>query len=113
MLPSLRALGRGAKFQHDNDPKHTAKITSQFLSSKKVSVLPWPSMSPDLNPIEHLWGVLKRRVEEKKPRNIQKLKQEIEEEWKSIQPATSAALVESMPRRLEAVISNKGSNTKY
>ena len=88
MLPSLRALGRGAKFQHDNDPKHTAKITSQFLSSKKVSVLPWPSMSPDLNPIEHLWGVLKRRVEEKKPRNIQKLKQEIEEEWKSIQPVS-------------------------
>ena len=113
MLPSLRTLGRGAKFQHDNDPKHTAKITSQFFSSKKVSVLPWPSMSPDLNPIEHLWGVLKRKVEEKKPRNTQQLKQAVEDEWMSIQQATCANLVESMPRRLDAVISNKGSHTKY
>ncbi|KAA2236352.1 hypothetical protein F0L68_41795 [Solihabitans fulvus] len=78
-----------------------------------MSALPWPSISPDLNPIEHLWGVLKRKVEEKKPRNIQQLKQAVEDEWMSIQPATSANLVESMPRRLDAVISNIGSQTKY
>lgn len=113
MLPSLKTLGRGAKFQHDNDPKHTSKLTSKFLSDKKVSVLPWPSMSPDLNPIEHLWGVLKRKVEEKKPRNKNQLKQIVEDEWKSILPATCANLVNSMPRRLDAVISNKGSHTKY
>ncbi|WP_223199669.1 transposase, partial [Solihabitans fulvus] len=85
----------------------------QFFFSEKVSALPWPSISPDLNPIEHLWGVLKRKVEEKKPRNIQQLKQAVEDEWMSIQPATSANLVESMPRRLDAVISNIGSQTKY
>ncbi len=42
----------------------------------------WPSMSPDLNPIEHLWGILKRKVEERKVSNIHQLRDVIMEEWK-------------------------------
>ncbi len=52
MLPSLRALGRRALFQHDNDPKHTSKATVGFLKKNGVKVIQWPSMSPDLNPIK-------------------------------------------------------------
>ncbi len=54
MLPSLRALGRRALFQHDNDPKPTSKATVGFLKKNRVNVIQWPNMSPDLNPIEHL-----------------------------------------------------------
>ncbi len=113
MLPSLRALGRRALFQHDNDPKHTSKATVGFLKKNRVKVIQWPSMSPDLNPIEHLWGTLKRQVEHHSPSSIQSLKEVILEEWKKIDLAKCRQLVHSMPRRLGAVIKNHGGHTKY
>ncbi len=112
-LPSLRALGRRALFQHDNDPKHTSKATVGFLKKNRVKVIQWPSMSPDLNPIEHLWGILKRQVEHHSPSSIQSLKEVILEEWKNIDLAKCHQLVYSMPRRLGAVIKNHGCHTKY
>ncbi len=84
MLPSLCALGRRALFQHDNDPKHTSKATVGFLKKNRVKVIQWPSMSPDLNPIEHLRGILKRQVEHHSPSSIHSLKEVILEEWKKI-----------------------------
>ena len=73
----------------------------------------WPSMSPDLNPIEHFWGILKRKVEECKVWNICQLRGVVMEEWKSIPVAICEDLVNSMPRRVKAVLDNDGGNTKY
>ncbi len=99
------------QFQHNNNPKHTAKMTTALLMKLKVKVMEWPSMSPDLNPIEHMWGILKRKVEKHHVSNIQQLRDVIMEEWKRM--PTCAALVNSMPMRIKAVLDNNGAPTKY
>ncbi len=70
-------------------------------------------MSPDLNPIEHLWGILMRQVEHHSLSSIQSLKEVILEEWKKIDLAKCRQLVHSMPRRHCAVIKNHGGHTNY
>ena len=113
MIPSLQKLGSRVVFQHDNDPKHTSKMTNALLKRSRVKVMDWPSMSPDVNPIEHLWGILKRKVEVFKVSNICQLRDVVMEEWKSIPVATSEALVNSMPRRVQTVRDNDGGHKKY
>ncbi|GFT13506.1 hypothetical protein TNCV_3829931 [Trichonephila clavipes] len=65
-------------------------------------------MSPDLNVIDHLWSHLERSWQKHQITSKEQLKTALQEEWLNIAPETTRHLVESMPRRLEAVISAKG-----
>jgi len=106
-------LGRNFIFQHDNDPKHTAKIVTEYIKTKKVHVLPWPAQSPDMNPIEHLWSELERRLTYRKPSSKSDLVKMLLDEWDKITPEVTKNLVESMGRRTSALLASKGYPTKY
>ena len=103
MIPSLQKLGRRTMFLHDNYSKHTSKTTTALLKRLRVKMMDWPSISPDMNPIEHLWGFLKRKAEVRKVSNICQLRDIVMEEWKNIPVATCEALVNSTARRVKAV----------
>ncbi len=79
----------------------------------KGKVIEWPGICPDLNPFEHMWGILKQKVQKHHVSNIQQLRDVIREEWKRTPATTCAALVNSMPRRIKAVLDNNGAPTKY
>ncbi len=115
LLPSARALKmkRGWVFQHDNDPKHTARAMKEWLRKKHFKVLEWPSQSPDLNPIENLWRELKVRVAQRQPQNITALEEICMEEWAKIPATVCENLVKTYRKRLTSVIANKGYITKY
>uniref|UniRef100_A0A8C7RRQ8 Transposase Tc1-like domain-containing protein n=1 Tax=Oncorhynchus mykiss TaxID=8022 RepID=A0A8C7RRQ8_ONCMY len=115
LLPSVRVLkmGHGWVFQHDNDPKHTARATNEWLRKKHLKVLEWPSQSSDLNPIERLWRELKVRIAQQQPRNLKDLEMVCMEEWAKIPAAVCANLVKNYRKRMISVIANKGFCTKY
>ena len=101
-------------FMQDAAPCHRSKIVTQFLKSKKFQILDWPGNSPDSNPIENLWTVLKDKVSEKQPTNTKELEEAIKAVWVlELSAEYCRSLVESMPKRLEAVIKAKGGPTKY
>lgn len=86
--------------QHDNARPHVSNMTKNFLESKHVLTLPWPASSPDLNPIENLWSLVKRNVEKRLPKNMADLKKIMDEEWEAIPQDTIISLCRSVNSRL-------------
>ncbi len=115
MLPSADKLYGDADFifQQDLAPAHTAKGTKSWFNDHGVTVLDWPANSSDLNPIDNLWGIVKRKMRDTRPNNADDLKATVKETWASIPPQQCHKLITSMPRRIEAVIKAKGVPTKY
>ena len=114
MVNSIGYNEREVVFQQDEHPKHTAKIVKTWLENQNFSVMKWPAQGPDMNPIENLWSILRRRLAKynNPPSGVQ-LWERTQQEWYNIEPQIIKNLIDSMPRRLKALKKRKGKWTKY
>jgi len=122
--PWYQTLDSGYIFMQDNASIHTAKKVKKWFASHGIGVVAdWPPYSPDLNPIEHIWWILKKRVFEMFPdiatdkseseHARQQLESALQAAWDTIDKESFDCLYQSMPSRIEACIKAEGWHTKY
>lgn len=97
----------------DNASIHTAKYTRAWHAYYGFNKMEWPANSPDLNPIENVWRILKYRVGRRFPQTVDELRQYVTEEWDKLSPQDYLKYIEEMPERCKAVIAAKGGHTKW
>lgn len=102
-------------FQQDNAPPHSAKVSRDFLEANGIPCLEWPSMSPDLSPIEHIWDIIQRRLEseyDSPAANFDQLFARLSKQWNSLQDE-ARRLIDSMPQRVCECLLRRGGHTHY
>lgn len=112
----------GDIFMHDNAPGHTAAIIKRLLAEMHIEVMIWPPYSPDLNPIENLWALMKAIIYERYPElekaldnneTLEKLIEAAKEAWHAIDERVLHNLCDTMPHRVHAILLADGWYTKY
>lgn len=100
-------------FQQDNAPQHTSHLARRWFHTHGVDLIDFPPYSPDLNPIENLWGILKQRVEKRLARTTDEVECILKEEWEALDTQLLASLTHSMHERCQSVIANHGHKAPY
>ena len=115
ILPEIEAVGVPVVFMQDNAPCHKAKVVTEFLARENIETLPWPPQSPDMNPIENLWAIIKRRIKKKfsTPRTRDELIEQVFTIWNGIGPELYEILSDSIFHRMYEVSRRNGLQTKF
>jgi len=115
LIPSFRQFYPDGpwSFQQDNVRFHTTPDTITYLHNKGVTLVEWPPWSPDLNPIENLWNVLKARVYARFPQTMEEMEQVIREEYAAVDLNFISHICRNMPRRLQLLLENEGHKISY
>ena len=115
LLPSIQKFSISNPIHLDDSaPCHRTNEIKAWHSQNGIQKIDWPGNSPDLNPIENLWSILKYKIKRRPINSKIKLIEEIKKIWDNeISQELCANLVMSMPKRLAEVKKCKGKITKY
>ncbi|GFW26188.1 transposable element Tcb2 transposase [Trichonephila clavipes] len=109
------AMGLQFLFMDDNAPCHRTVAAEQLLESEDIERMDWPALSPDLNPIEHVWDFLGRRLAARTlpPVTIRELRLALQDEWAAMPQQLIDTLILSMGRRCETCLAVRGDHIPY
>lgn len=100
-------------WMQDNAPPHRAQTVQQFFAEHHITLLSWPPNSPDLNPIENVWGYITQNLPRSHITTPDQLWRRVQQFWSNIHSELCQHLIDSMPARLEQVRQRNGGNTDY
>ncbi|GBL92296.1 hypothetical protein AVEN_35844-1 [Araneus ventricosus] len=108
-------MGTDTIFMDDNARPHRARLVRSYLESQTIPRMAWPARLPNLNPIEHVWDVLERRIagHSAPPGTLHELQQALLQEWALLSQQAINDSIASMPRRCQACISARLYHTHY
>ena len=106
---------QGYAVWQEDGARYISKLTREYQEGLKMMILEWPAQSPDLNPIENLWRIMKLRISKYRHRihSIAEMEDILRAEWDKLTSADWRSCVASLPRRCQECYSNKGGSTYY
>ena len=111
LVPFIHNHGPGLTFQHGNARPHTAALTRNVLQNAGIPVMAWPSLSADMNPIEHVWDELGRRVRNRvnASQTLQALEHALVDEWRRL-PVVFHTIAEINEKTVSGSLPSPGSS---
>jgi hypothetical protein len=100
----------------DNAPVHSRKSTQATRVRYRINSIDWPASSPDFNPIENVWRIIKQRLRKRDrdgPWTLPELEIAVQEEWNALQPHEWNKYIDQMRERLQQGADRKGYQTVY
>ena len=115
VVPFAENVGQNIIFMDDNARAHRARLVTEFLKGQKIERMEWPAGSPDINPIQHVWDMMGRSLEQLEAHRLglQQLRVALEAAWDALDVRDINRLISSMKQRCEAVIAAGGGHTRY
>lgn len=115
VVPFSPYIGENFCLMHDNARPHVARCVTNFLNEVEIPTMNWPACSPDMNPIEHIWDMLGRRLRSRIPavQSVAETCDALHQIWENLPQAMIDNVIRSMERRMTAVIRARGGYTRY
>ncbi|GFW33405.1 transposable element Tcb2 transposase [Trichonephila clavipes] len=115
VVPYAAAIGDDFILMDDNCRPHRANLVEVFLFEEGIVRMEWPAYSTDMNPIEHVWDALERRVAGRQipPQTLQEQERALLEEWDKIPQLVINSLIDSMPQGCSTLLAVRGNHGPY